>query len=234
MRWFNASIWFVMTCAMLASVPAGAQTPGEVLRDCNVCPEMVALSGGDVALGRFEVTLEEFRAFVDAVPDAAPAPPCGSSEIRQRRSWRAAGYLQTERHPVACVSWNDAQAYVNWLSRETGHHYRLPTEAEWDRGAIGSPKGCNRFFTKENGTCVVDTYPPSDVGIFGMAGNLREWTNDCWDSTAMIRNGDCGRKVVRGAGWGGQSWRIVTHARRLVAPDVRSNMVGFRVVRNLP
>lgn len=225
--------WLVACAVLAAAASAGAQTPGEVFQDCDVCPEMVVLSGADVALGRFEVTLEEFRAFAEAVPDAAPEPPCGSSQLRRRRSWRAAGYLQTERHPVACVSWNDAQAYVGWLSRKTGHPYRLPTEAEWDRGAAGSPKGCNQFFTKERGTCVVGTYPPSDAGIFGMAGNLREWTNDCWDSQAMIRNGDCGRKVVRGAGWGSQSWRIVADARRLAGPDVRGSMIGFRVARPL-
>ena len=226
--------WLVACAVLAAAAAAGAQTPGEVFRDCDVCPEMVVLSGADVALGRFEVTLEEFRAYAEAVPpDAAPESPCGFTELRRRRSWRAAGYLQTERHPVACVSWNDAQAYLEWLSRETGHSYRLPTETEWDRGAAGSPKGCNQFFTKERGTCVVGSYPPSSAGIFDMAGNLREWTNDCWDSQAMIRNGDCGRKVVRGAGWGSQSWRIVADARRLAGPDVRGSMIGFRVARPL-
>ena len=81
---------------------------------------------------------------------------------------------------------------------------------------------------------MVGSYPPSDAGIFDMAGNLREWTNDCWDSQALIRNGDCGRKVVRGAGWGSQYWRIVADARRLAGPDVRGNMIGFRVARTLP
>ena len=230
----STSRWLVVCAVLAAAGSAGAQTPGEIFRDCDVCPEMVVLSGADVALGRFEVTLEEFRAFAEAVPDAAPEPPCGFSELRRRRSWRAAGYLQTERHPVACVSWNDAQAYVVWLSLETGHPYRLPTEAEWDRGAAGSSKGCNTFFTKERGTCVVGSYPPTDAGIFDMAGNLREWTNDCWDSQALIRNGDCGRKVVRGAGWGSQYWRIVADARRLAGPDVRGSMIGFRVARILP
>ena len=230
----------VLACAVLAAAPAScltlletapvAQGP-EVFRDCDVCPEMVPLPKGDVALGRFEVTLEEYRAFAEAVPDAAPERPCTSY---RRRSWRAAGYLQTERHPVACVSWSEAQAYAEWLSLETGRSYRLPTEAEWDRGAAGSPKGCNEFFTKERGTCVVGTYPPSDAGIFDMGGNLREWTNDCWDSRAPLRNGDCGRRAMRGPGWESLYWRIVTDARRLAGPRVRGNMIGFRVARTLP
>ena len=220
-----------MQCApLLTQPPPAAQT--SVFKDCDVCPEMVVLPGADVALGRFEVTLEEYRAFGKAVPDAAPETPCNSRY--PRRSWRAAGYLQTERHPVACVSWNEAQTYVRWLSLETGHLYRLPTETEWDRGAAGSPKGCNQFFTKERGTCVVGTYPPSDAGIFDMAGNLREWTNDCWDSQALIRKGDCGRKVLRGAGWESLDWRITADARKLAPPHGRGNMIGFRVARTLP
>ena len=98
----------------------------EVFRDCDVCSEMVPLPpGGDVALGRYEVTLDEFRAFAEAVPGAVEAR-CGVL----RRSWRDPGYVQNGRHPVACVSWNEAQAYAEWLSLRTGHEYRLPTDAE--------------------------------------------------------------------------------------------------------
>ena len=120
-----------------AAAAAGAPVPGEVFRDCDVCPEMVVLPEGDVALGRFEVTLEEYRVFVSAVPDVADTR---CTVPRRRQSWRAPGWLQTGRHPVACVSWRDAVAYVSWLSQETGHEYRLPTEREWDRGAAGSPR----------------------------------------------------------------------------------------------
>ena len=207
--------------------PATA-APTRVFVDCADCPEMVALPEGDVALGRYEVTLEEFRAFAEAVPDAAPEPPCGSSQLRRRRSWRAAGYLQTERHPVACVSWNDAQAYVGWLSLETGHQYRLPTDSEWDRGAAGSPSaGCNTFFTKERGTCVVGSYPPSNAGLFDMVGNLSEWTNDYWDE-------DRSRKVLRGAHWASYQRLMRPRYRRLAGPNVHGNTIGFRVARTLP
>ena len=153
-----------------ATAAASAPAPGEVFRDCDVCPEMAVLPEGDVALGRFEVTLEEYRVFIAAVPEVADTR---CTVPRRRESWRAPGWLQTGRHPVACVSWRDAVAYVSWLSRETGHEYRLPTDSEWDRGAAGSPKGCNRFFTNpELGTCVVGSYPPSPAGIFGMLGNV--------------------------------------------------------------
>ena len=197
--------------------PPAAQT--SVFADCDVCPEMVPLPEGDVALGRYEVTLEEYRAFAAAVPAAAEAP-CG----QLRRSWRSPGYLQTGRHPVACVSWNEAQVYAEWLSLRTGRQYRLPTEAEWDRGAAGSPAGC----FGRGGTCVVGSFEPGDAGIFGMVGNLREWTDSCWD-------GDCGRRVTRGAHW--RTWgrrRQRSDARAWAAPGHRDFRTGFRVARTLP
>ena len=187
---------------------------------------MVVLPEGDVALGRFEVTLEEYRVFVAAVPDVADTR---CTVPRRRESWRAPGWLQTERHPVACVSWRDAVAYVSWLSQETGHEYRLPTDSEWDRGAAGSPKGCNKFFTKpELGTCVVGSYPPSPAGIFGMLGNLSELTSDYWD-------GNPDRRVVRGPSWRTRDWLAGRpDIRRWVGTERRNRWLGFRVARNLP
>ena len=98
--------------------------PGDVFRDCAECPEMVVLAGGGLAMGRYEVTVREYRAFM-----SAPGRRGGDR-------WRDPG-PQTDRHPVTQVSWNDAQEYVSWLSRRTGATYRLPTEAEWERAAAG-------------------------------------------------------------------------------------------------
>ena len=200
--------------------------PGEVFRDCDVCPEMVVLPEGDVALGRFEVTLAEYRVFAAAVPEVADTR---CTIPRRRESWRAPGWLQTGRHPVACVSWRDAVGYVSWLSRETGHEYRLPTDSEWDRGAAGSPKGCNRFFTTpELGTCVVGSYPPSPAGIYGMLGNVSELTSNYWD-------GDRNRRVVRGPSWRTADWLSGRpDLRRWVGTERRNRWLGFRVARTLP
>jgi len=77
----------LVVCAVLAAAPAGAQAPGEAFRDCDVCPEMVALPATDVALGRYEVTLEEYRAFAEAVP-GVPETGCIAPVVRVIRPTR--------------------------------------------------------------------------------------------------------------------------------------------------
>ena len=89
--------------------------PGEVFRNCDLCPEMVVLPGSVLALGRYEVTVWEYRAFALATGGGASVGCNGSGA-----SWRYPGYPQTDRHPVVCMSWDDTQAYVSWLSLTTG------------------------------------------------------------------------------------------------------------------
>lgn len=205
--------------------PPGAQT--SVFKDCAHCPEMVALLGADVALGRYEVTIGEFRAFAAAVPDVADEARCGRRRRPWWRPWGYSGRSPTERHPVGCVSWNQAQVYLEWLSLETGQQYHLPTSAEWDRGAAGSPMGCFFGIRNEPGACAVGNYAPSDAGLFDMVGNLWEWTNDCWD-------GDCSRKVLRGASFRSPNSDLNPDARTWARPEFNSTRVGFRVARTLP
>ena len=57
-------------------------------------------------------------------------------EQQSSKSWRDPGFQQTDRDPVACANWDDAKAYVGWLSKKTGKGYRLPSEAEWEYAAI--------------------------------------------------------------------------------------------------
>ena len=121
--------------------------PGATFRDCEVCPEMVVLPGGRLALGRYEVTVGEYGAFASATGAGAGGGCFALGDVGD--SWQNPGFSQTDRHPVACVSWDDAQAYVSWLSRTAGVTYRLPTEAEWDRAAAGSQRGCDRGRTGE-------------------------------------------------------------------------------------
>ena len=193
---------------------------GDVFRDCAACPEMVVLSGGGLAMGRYEVTVGEYRAFVSATGGT------GNDEWRDHDR-----FPQTDRHPVVYVSWDDARAYVGWLSRTTGATYRLPTEAEWERAAAGSPTGCgNRLEAWVDGsgagTCEVGTNGTNAAGLSDMVGNVWEWTSDCWE-------GDCGRRVLRGGSWVVDAEFLRLGARLRDATAVRGISVGFRVSRTL-
>ena len=202
--------------------------PGEVFRDCAECPEMVVLPGGGLAMGRYEVTVGEYRAFASATGGGAGG---GCSTFGDGDSWRDPGFPQTDRHPVTCVSWDDAQAYVSWLSRTTGVTYRLPTEAEWERAAAGSGVGCGdrfRLFLDDrvSATCPVGSYGSNPAGLSDMVGNLWEWVEDCWE-------GDCGRRVLRGGSWYYSAGRLRPGARDGNRAGARVDGSGFRVSRTL-
>ena len=205
--------------ASLERTDAEQPRPGEVFRDCAECPEMVVLAGGNLAMGRYEVTVGEYRAF-------ASAPGGGGNDCVADLWLNPIPQTETDRHPVTCVSWDDAQAYVSWLSRTTGVTYRLPTEAEWDRAAAGSQAGCYRDRTGNGGTCPVGSYGSNAAGLSDMVGNLLEWTEDCWE-------GDCGRRVLRGGSWFDDAEDLRPGARFGYRAGFRFDLYGFRVSRTL-
>ena len=197
-------------------------------RDCEACPEMVVLPGDTLALGRYEVTVGEYRAFAAATAGGAGGGCFGSgSGSGEGRSWRNPGFRQTDRHPVTCMSLEDAQAYVSWLSQTSGETYRLPTRAELVRGSEGSQAGCYKDRTGRDGTCPVGMYGSNALGLSDMLGNVAEWASDCWE-------GDCGRRVTHGAGWLDPPRVLVRNFfGRTNSPDVRYTSSGFRVARTL-
>ena len=158
--------------------------PGDVFRDCDVCPEMVVMPGGRLALGRYEVTVAEYRAFVSATgksPDDC---------------WQDPGHPQTLRHPVTCLDWHDVQAYLSWLSHTAQAPYRLPTEREWERAAVGSTRGCARpRVDSDDRTCPVGSYGANLWGLSDMVGNVSEVTATCYHDDF------CSHHVARGGSW---------------------------------
>ena len=139
-------------CPVMVKVPVGtfimgstaAETTREEIDPKSVAderpPHSVTITR-EFALGQFAVTRGEFAAFVR---DSGYNPPngcyvynttSGQFALDQNRNWHNPGFAQSNQHPVVCVSYDDAQRYVQWLSRKTGKSYRLPTEAEWEYAA---------------------------------------------------------------------------------------------------
>lgn len=145
-------------CPQMVILPAGrfmmGSSQSEVGREADEGPRREVVVGAGLAIGRHEVTLREFGLFVastgyrtEAERDVA-APGCvswqgpGFSWVSGRH-WREPGFPQGQDHPVVCVSWNDAQAYLAWLNQKVpAAGYRLPNEAEWEYAArAGSSVG---------------------------------------------------------------------------------------------
>ena len=112
-------------------------------------------------MGKYEVTVGHFRRFVEAAgyrTDAERGGSCWAPRadgywVRQAKDWHNPGFAQTERNPVICVSWNDAKAYVQWLSQRGVGRYRLPSESEWEYAARAGGSGRYSFGDSEGMLC---------------------------------------------------------------------------------
>ena len=208
-------------------------TPGTIFDDCNGaswCPSMIVVPKGSFlmgskkgdkderpvhrvtlakrfAVGRFEITRGEFGAFVKATGHNV-GNECyvfaGSKWKRKKgRNYRKAGFSQTDEHPVVCMNWNDAKAYVKWLNKKTGGKpYRLLSEAEWEYVARAGTKGPFSWSGKASTakanydgnhtyggsskgkyrkkTVSVDSFKANAFGLYNVHGNAWEWVEDCY------------------------------------------------------
>ena len=157
-------------------------TAQKIFSDCPGCPQMVVIPSGSLvmgspaaeigrrkdgdpvhqvnigsfALGKTEITRGQFAAFVKAsaysTGNKCWAIEDGKYEERSN-TWRKVGYVQDDKHPAVCISWNDASAYTEWLSRKTGKTYRLPTEAEWEYAARGNTRTARYWGESPDDAC---------------------------------------------------------------------------------
>ena len=252
-----------------------AIAPGETFRDCDNCPQMVAIPAGSFqlgapddefgrdnaelpqvaveivssfALGKFEVTQDEWDACVEA-------GGCNGYEPADM-GWGGGA------RPVVNVSYADANAYVQWLSEETGETYRLPSEAEWEYAARAgtdtpfafgdsiSTSQANfdgqypyRDLPKQSGrgrTVEVGTFGANEFGLHDMHGNVWEWTADCWRANhngapedGSPVGGACSSRPMKGGAWVSGAWRVRSAHRRQARDTKRGFDLGFRVAREI-
>ena len=243
--------------------------PGSVFRDCANCPEMVVIPAG-----RFRMGCVSGQDCIDderPVRAVAISRPFALSRHEVTFSdWEACvrgggcnGYRPEDKgwgrgnRPVIHVSWEDAQAYVLWLSRETGEDYRLPSEAEWEYAARagsetayswGNTIGRNRANCRDCGsqwdgrsTAPVGSFAANAFGLLDMHGNVWEWVEDCSnagyagapsDGSAWL-SGNCGMRQQRGGSGGSDSWSLRSAGRIKGTSGDRFDAVGFRVARTL-
>ena len=235
----------------------------DAFRDCERCPVMVALPPGQFvmgtdgphpaerpphtvvinypfAIGRFEVTFDDWAACVDEG---------GCAAMPDDHKWGEG------IRPVINITFDEAEGYAKWLSRMTGAVYRLASEAEWEYAARGGTtteffwgdevgvnlancRDCESAWSKI-GSGPTGSFAPNPFGLYDMSGNVWEWVQDCWnkdytgapaDGSAWL-SGDCKQRGIRGGSWyyfsknARSAWRFKNDSR------VRSYGIGFRVVR---
>lgn len=223
-------------------------------------------------MAKHEVTRGQFLKFVEATGYKTDAEKRGTAYIFNAStnwkwkemsgySWRKPGYKQTDDHPAAIISWNDANAFINWLSKKSSAKFRLPTEAEWEYAARAGSQ--DRWFwgndmnvaceyanaadkdkvwaahfpcdDKYIFTAPVGTYKPNAFGLYDMVGNLWEWCADVAYSKHSEKNpkvtSGIAARVVRGGSWFGEPWFVRSAIRGGYYPDFRFNSLGFRLLR---
>lgn len=201
--------------------------PGDVIRDGG--PPVVVVRPG-LAVMRTEVTRAGYAEFVTDTHRATSRCRNRLAPITiRKRTWDDPGFAQTGEHPVVCVSYDDATAYAQWLSRRTGDSYRLPTLAEWRviAGYRGSADPCRdgRLDCGTEGTAPADDFPASPQGLHGVRGNAREWLSDC--------DSGCRRRLVAGLGWRDSAGRADPLRASGFDAEVGFDDTGFRLVREV-
>jgi serine/threonine-protein kinase PpkA len=193
-----------------------------------------------LAFGVTEITRGQYRQFLTATQSGSLKKfPKGGDDL-----------------PATNISWDDAEAYVSWLSRQTGHYYHLPSASEWEYAARsgttttyswGDAAGenqakCANCKTSINGKpSPVGSFAANPWGLYDMHGNVWEWTKDCIDpNSAPPANGapqlfgNCDSRELRGGSAESDAWSIRGDARAFAPRKMYDDDVGFRVAMDIP
>jgi len=232
------------TCPEMVVIPSGSfvmgSPPSEAGRIESEGPTHVVTLAQPFALGRTEVTRGQFAAFVTETGYQAGSS-CfafddGKWSEHQGLNWQNPGYPQEDSHPVVCINWNDAKAYVDWLMRKSGKPYRLPSEAEWEYATRAGTTTARYWGDSPDQACsyanVIDSIGKAQVaGVIWAVHNC----NDNYPFTApagsfkpnafglhdMIGNAwewveDCWNETYIGAPIDGRSWSSGTCEKRVL------------------
>jgi formylglycine-generating enzyme required for sulfatase activity len=258
-------------CPEMVVVPAGSFTMGSPEGEPGRAAEREDRVRVEIArpfaVGAFAVTRGEYAAFVAATghrPDGGCYIWTGTTwEEHVDRSWRSVNFPQDDRHPVLCVNLQDSRAYVSWLSAKAGKAYRMLSEAEreyaaragtatpfWWGTSISTDRanydGRTAYARGAKGewrqrTLPVGSFSPNPWGLYGVHGNVWDWTEDCWNEAnagnpgdgSPRRSGDCRWRVVRGGAWNYPPGDLRAAHRYWNEPNNRSTVQGLRVARAL-
>ncbi|RYY74018.1 MAG: hypothetical protein EOO52_14170 [Gammaproteobacteria bacterium] len=188
-------------------------------------------------IGKYEVTFDEYDYFAKA----------NHLDLPDDNGWGRG------KRPVINVSWNDAQAYLIWLSKTTDKRFRLPTDAEWEFAARGNSTeefwwgsktedaglfancryGCKPWLSAlfANKTKTIGAYPPNTFGLYDTAGNVAEWVADCGDNST--ENLLCKERVIRGGSFNDSVKNISLNAKSVLASSKGNTTTGFRIVQEI-
>lgn len=248
--------------AAVVPPPAAPQANGAPQRDCTGCPELVAIPAGSFQMGSND--LYEFEKPVH--PVTVRGFYLGAREVTFEE-WDlcidqgGCAYRPDDRglgrgkRPVTDIHWNDASAYLAWLSARSGKPYRLPTESEWEyavRAGTATTYPWGQTLVKERANCLgcndqkrgstvpAGQFPANAFGLYDMAGNAAEWVADCWSENyrsaprdgSAYTVGGCRERVLRGGSFNNDPRYLRSAARFKYEADVRFYTNGFRVARD--
>ncbi len=235
----------------------------DALRNGSTGPIMVTIPGGEFMMGAgsLSVNLDERPQHKVKIKEFA----ISQYEItysEYERFTKATGKRPPERvgvnprtQPVVEISWQDAQDYISWLSRQTSHKYSLPTEAQWEYAARAGTTTLywwGRDAGDNNAHCIgcgspaslrqatpIGSFDPNPWGLYDTSGNVAEWTEDCYnrhyngaptDGSAWY-DGDCSKRVARGGSFSNASSGVTNTRREKYNAGTKLTHIGFRIVR---